>query len=139
MFVFGLIAIVCSGKAARTCEFISFENTSGKPWLNNNLQPPLDTAIAANMGIFRYEILESITGTETNGCVNYEDRFIGMKDTYEALASAQFCALVAPIFGGLGVFLNVVWDVSIVAGMLCLAAAGVQAGTFSMVADPSIW
>ena len=139
MFIFGLIAIVCSGKAASTCEFISFENTSGKPWLSNNLQPPFDTAMAAHVGIFKYEILESITGTETNGCINYEDRFIGMKDTYEALASAQFCALLAPIFGGLGVFLYVVWDESLVSGTMCLAAAGIQAGTFSMLADPSIW
>jgi hypothetical protein len=137
LFVFGLIAIVCSGHSASTCEFISFENTSGKPW--QNLKPPFDTAIAANVGIFKYEILESISGTETNGCVNYEDRFLGMKDTYEALASAQLCALLAPIFGGLGIFLNLVWDQYLVAGTLCLAAAGVQAGTFSMVADPSIW
>jgi hypothetical protein len=128
---------VCSGKAASTCEFISLENTSGKPW--QNLQPPFDTAIAANVGIFKYEILESISGAETNGCVNYEDRFIGLKNTYEALVSAQFCALLAPIFGGLGVLLNVVWDEYLVAGTLCFAAACIQAGTFSMVADPSIW
>jgi hypothetical protein len=137
VFVFGLIAIVCSGKAANTCEFISFENTSGTPW--QKLQPPFNTAIAANVGIFKYEILESSSGTETNGCVPYEERFLGMKDTYEALASAQLCALLAPIFGGLGVFLNLVWDESLVAGIFCLAAAGIQAGTFSMVADPSIW
>jgi hypothetical protein len=66
-------------------------NTSGKTLAR--LYLPADTAIAADVGIFKYEILESISGTRTSGCVNYEDRFvIELRTRMEALVSAQFCA-----------------------------------------------
>jgi hypothetical protein len=123
--------------ASLTCEFISFDNSSGNP--RQNLEPPFDQAVAANVGIFNYEILESISGTKTDGCVNYENGFLEINEMYTALTASQFCALLAPIFGGFGVFFNLVWGLNVMSGILCILAACIQAGTLSMVAFPNVW
>lgn len=144
--------------AADTCEFISFENQNGIP--NPNLEPPLDVAVSAHVGIFSYELLEvgvkdangTMTSSTTNSptitgkCVNYEDRFSDMMEVYEAIAAAQFCAVVAPSLALFAIALNLFeffvfsfYGSFIFSGVLYFCAAAIQAGTFSMLAEPAIW
>jgi hypothetical protein len=109
--------------------------------------PPFDRAIAANVGIFRYEITEIVNGggPGTNGCVSYDDTF-AQQNGYPSLATAQFCAMIAPIIAGLAVFANL-FDFCVcnfpgsylITSLLFLTAAGIQAGTFTLLADPVFW
>ena len=141
----GIVGIILSWVGSRTCEFLSFENSEGVPW--RELEPPFDTAIAANVGIFNYEILDSPNADDiTDGCIAYDDNFFGLVDTQEALAAAQICAVVAPVLAGVSLLLNLMeacfcnFPGSFVfTSTLFIAASGVQAGTFSMIAEPSLW
>jgi len=77
--------------------------------------------------------------------MGYMDRFAKQTD-YPSLAAAQFCALIAPIVGGLGVF-AVLFDFCVInfsgsfmiGTFLLLSAAGIQAGAFALIADPAFW
>jgi hypothetical protein len=137
--------VLLSYVALDTCEFISFENQRGIPW--ENLEPPFDRAVSAHVGIFSYEILEAgVNGTTTGKCINYDDRFADMIDSYESIAASQFCAVVAPSLAMLAIALNLFeffvcgfYGSFIVSSVLYFAAAGIQAGTFSMLAEKAIW
>jgi hypothetical protein len=143
----GVAGVILSYIAADTCEFISFENQRGTPW--DNLEAPFDQAVSAHVGIFGYEILDfgsNGTGTTTGKCVEYDDRFADMIDYYESIAAAQFCAIVAPSLALFAMALNLFeffvcgfYGSFIFSSMLYLLAAGIQAGTFSMLAEPAIW
>ena len=106
--------------------------------------PPFNTVLAANVGIFKYQVLEYVDGG-SSGCVQYDDRFAQQKG-YPSVATAQFCALIAPIIAGLAIFSSLFETCAcnfpgsyIISSSLFLAAAGIQAGTFTMVADPAFW
>ena len=83
------------------------------------------------------------SNSATDGCVAYADLF-GQQTAYPSLATAQFCALIAPIFGGLATFAcfvdlcvhNFYGSFSIASGLF-LIAFGIQAGTFTLLADPA--
>ena len=147
LIVLGLAigGVLLSYVAQDTCEFISFENQRGTPW--ENLEPPFDQAVSAHVGIFSFEILEAgNNGTTTGKCVDYDDRFADMIDFYEAIAAAQFCAIVAPSLALVAIALNLFeffvcgFNGSFIfSSFLYVAAAGIQAGTFSMLAEPAIW
>ena len=141
----GVVGIILSWIGSNTCEFLSFENLEGVPW--RELEPPFDTAIAANVGIFNYEILDSPNADDiSDGCIAYDDKFFGLVETQEALAAAQICAVVAPVLAGTSLLLNLAESCIcnfagsfVFTSTLFIAAAGVQAGTFSMIAEPSLW
>jgi hypothetical protein len=81
----------------------------------------------------------------TGGCIAYEENF-GQQQGYPSLSTAQFCAVIAPIFAGLAVFASSV-DVCVcnfngsfmIAGLLFVIATGLQAATFTLFADPAFW
>jgi hypothetical protein len=137
--------ILLSYVALDTCEFISFENKRGIPW--ENLEPPFDQAVSAHVGIFSYEIVEAGSdGVTTGKCVNYDDRYADMIDFYESIAASQFCAVVAPSLALFAMALNLFeffvcgfHGSFIFSSLLYFFAAGIQAGTFSMLAEPAIW
>ncbi len=75
----------------------------------------------------------------------YEDRW-GQQQGYPSVATAQFCSLFGPCFAVLGAF-AIMFDVCVcnfpgsfmAASLFLLLASGLQAGTFTMVADPAFW
>ena len=144
VFTLGLAGIICSIYAAKTCEFISFHNGAGVPW--KDLQPPFQQAVAANVGIFQYQVTISGSGGTTNrGCTPYPDKFAGMSHNYPSLVAAQVCAIIAPIMAGFAMIANLFECCTcnfpgsfVVGSFLFLIATGIQAGTFSMIAEPSI-
>eukprot|EP00529_Nitzschia_sp_RCC80_P028944 CAMPEP_0113467690 /NCGR_PEP_ID=MMETSP0014_2-20120614/14952_1 /TAXON_ID=2857 /ORGANISM="Nitzschia sp." /LENGTH=332 /DNA_ID=CAMNT_0000360021 /DNA_START=125 /DNA_END=1123 /DNA_ORIENTATION=- /assembly_acc=CAM_ASM_000159 len=139
----GVIGIICSILAARNCEFISFVDTDGNP-PDRADDPPFDTALAGSIGIFGYIITDMFnSNSATDGCVAYADLF-GQQTAYPSLATAQFCALIAPIFSGLATFacfldlcVHNFYGSFAIASMLFLIAFGIQAGTFTLLADPA--
>lgn len=127
-----------------TCEFISFQDTDGNP-PDRAEDPPFNNALSANVGIFKYEITEFPNRLGTSGCIKYDDRFAQMTG-YPSVATAQFCALIAPIMAGLGIFATVADFCAcnfpgsyLISSVLFLLAGTIQAGTFTMVADPAFW
>jgi hypothetical protein len=84
-----MAGMVLSVASARTCEFISISSKE------DGGDPPFDTAIVANVGICSYEFLES--SSTTDGCVDYEETFGDLSDTYPSLTAAQYSAYIAPI------------------------------------------
>lgn len=141
----GIAGIVCSWAASNTCDFITFQDNDGNP-PDRAEDPPFNRAISASVGIFKYEILEFADGTRPTDCQAYDDRWIQGTYSYPSLTSAQFCALLAPLCAILGLFLNTV-DFCVCnfpgsfmfASTLMLAASGIQAGTFTLIADPVFW
>jgi hypothetical protein len=123
----------------------SVVDTDGSP-PDRAEDPPFNAAVSANVGIFGYEITKLVNGAGgANGCVAYEENF-GQQQGYPSLATAQFCAIVAPIFAGLAVFFCSV-DACVcnfngsfmIAGLLFATATGLQAATFTLLADPAFW
>jgi hypothetical protein len=103
-------------------------------------------ALSANVGIFGYEITNVVNGAGGSGsCVAYEGYF-GKQKGYPSLATAQFCALLAPIFAGIAAFACSV-DVCVcnfngsfmIAALFFATATGLQAATFTLLADPAFW
>ena len=126
------------------CDMIYYFNKFGRP--NPSLEPPFSTATRADVGIFRYQITEGINGTTMSSCADYEYKYFEMADNYEALTASQICSIVAPILAGIGIlasfcevlFCNFAMSFTI-PSFLFLAAAGIQGGTFAILAEPSIW
>jgi len=81
-------------------------------------------------------------GPAANGCVSYAFTF-AQQTEYPSLATAQFCALISPILAGIGIFANLV-DLCVcnfvgsymIGSLIFLAASGISAGTFTLLADP---
>jgi hypothetical protein len=137
--------IIFSSVSASSCQFISFEDTDGNP-PDRAVDPPFNTALAGNVGIFRYEITDfenpALGGT---GCLSYDNQF-AQQTGYPSLATAQFCAMIAPILAGLGIFANLFDTCAcnfagsyMIGALLYLAASGLQFGTFTLLADPAFW
>lgn len=142
--VLAIGGIVLSILAARNCEFVAFVDTDGNP-PDRADEPPFDTALAGSIGIFGYIITDVFNSASsgTNGCVAYQDLF-GQQTAYPSIATAQFCSIIAPIFAGLGAF-AAMFDLCIynfsgsfmISSFLFLLACGIQAGTFTLLADPA--
>lgn len=109
--------------------------------------PPFNQALAAHVGLFGYDITNVFNGAGpgTDGCVQY-DAYFAKQVGYPSLATAQFCALLSPIFAGIALFACAV-DLCVcnfngsfmIAGLLFALATGLQAGTFTLLADPAFW
>jgi hypothetical protein len=120
-------------------------DTDGNP-PDDAEDPPFNTVLAANVGIFNYEVIQLANGgTRDFGCVAYDDKF-AKQTGYPSIATAQFCALIAPIIASFAVF-AALFDVCVcqfpgsfvISTVLFLAAAAIQAGTFTLIADPAFW
>lgn len=141
---FAITGIILSWLASKTCEFISFRDSDGDP-PDFAQDPPFNQAMAANVGIFRYEITQFVNGGGSSECIAYDDRW-AQQQGYPSVATAQFCALFGPIFAVLGIF-AVMFDICVcnfpgsfmIGALFLLLASGLQAGTFTMVADPVFW
>jgi hypothetical protein len=108
--------------------------------------PPFNGVLAANVGIYNYEILSVDTSLAMAGvseCTNYNQKF----DTdFEVLATAQITAICGPVFAGLAL-IAITFDACLYSNYGCflfsvilfLAACGTQAGTFALYAEPSFW
>jgi hypothetical protein len=137
-----LVGLILSWRAFRTCDFISFVDHDGTP-PDGADAPPFNTLVAANVGIFRYE--EVVDGRGKGGCTPYYDRFLEQQD-YPSLATAQFCATIGSCFAFFGFFLTIVDFCAcnflgsfMFASFFLLVGAGVQAGVFTLIADPVFW
>lgn len=134
-------ALVLSIVAAANCHFLMFENYSNEPWVG--LEPPFDVAFHAYAGIFSFQIMNATDdSTITDGCVAYDGIF--GSSNYEAIITAQVCAIMAPILGVLALFISCVDTFCcrficsfLISSALFVAACGVQAGTFSLFAEPA--
>jgi hypothetical protein len=140
-----VVGLVLSWKASQTCDFISFVDHDGNP-PDGAEGLPFSMAIAAHVGIFRYEIKTLDSGAVgRSGCIPYDLRFSDQQD-YPSLATAQFCAVIGPCCAMIGTFLTLVeCCVCNVPGSFALAtlfllvASGVQGGVFTLLADPVFW
>jgi len=107
--------------------------------------PPFNNALSGTVGIFSYFISTVYTGGPfgSDTCVGYDETFIQQRG-YPSLATAQFCALLAPVFAAMGIFACGV-DCCVCnfggsflsACVLFMIACGLQAGTFTLLADPA--
>jgi len=128
--------LIWSIVASTTCDFLSFENPS------SGLVEPFATAVSGNVGIFYF----SITKPPSNSCRRYEDKFGGMIESYESIAVAQICALIAAIFGMLGLFC-ILFEFFVCnfrgsflfSSILFLLASGLQGGTFAIFGEKRFW
>ncbi len=141
-----MAGLVFSWKASQTCEFLSFVDQDGNP-PDGAEGPPFRTAVAAHVGIFRYEITTFDEGgaAGVSGCLPYDLRFSDQQD-YPSLATAQFCAVIGPCCAVIGAFLILVeccvCNLSgsfTMATLFLLVASGVQGGVFTIIADPVFW
>ena len=136
-------AIILSIVASSNCNFLRFENDSGVAW--DGLDPPFSGSLEGHVGIFGYEIIDHSDETKkTQSCVKYDEKFGNAPN--EALMTAQFCALFAPIFGILGLIVSCVDSCFcrfcgsfLISSGLFLIACGLQAGTFALYAEPDFW
>lgn len=134
------IAIVLGIIASSNCNFLKFKNNSEEPW--QGLESPFDGSLEAYVGIFSYEIINATNADSiTDGCVAYDEKF--GKSNFEAMIAAQFCAIFAPTFGILALLVSCVDTCMcrfccsfLISSALFLAACGIQAGTFSLFAQP---
>jgi hypothetical protein len=144
VLVLASVGVALSIVASMNCDFLYFENDRGIPW--EGLTAPFEGVTKAKVGIFSYQIIEAINNTdlETDGCVSYDSNFANSE--YEVLVAAQFCGVFAPLLALLAIITNL-FDTCIcsfflsflITSALFLAACGVQAGTFSLFAEPDIW
>ena len=140
-----MTGLVLSWKASQTCDFISFVDQDGNP-PDGAEGLPFSKAIAAHVGIFRYEITTLDSGAAgRSGCIPYGLRFSDQQD-YPSLATAQFCAVIGPCCALIGTFLTLVEccvcnlpGSFALATLFLLVASGVQGGVFTLLADPVFW
>jgi hypothetical protein len=107
------------------------------------LEPPFTGATEGWIGIFKYEITETADGEGlSEGCTLYDSQW--KNAPFEALTAGQICAVMAPSFAILSILVSLVEVVCcffrgsfLVISVLFLVAAGIQAGTFSLFAEPS--
>lgn len=133
-------ALILSIVASFNCNFLKFENDSGESW--EGLEPPFDGSIEAHVGIFGYEIIDHMNETMvTTGCQAYDEKF--SSGNFEAVITAQFCAVFAPVIGVIGLIVSCMdtclcrfFGSFLVSSALFLLACGIQAGTFSLYAEP---
>eukprot|EP00934_Nitzschia_sp_Nitz4_P001205 Nitzschia sp. Nitz4//scaffold7_size249615//219639//220629//NITZ4_001209-RA/size249615-augustus-gene-0.267-mRNA-1//-1//CDS//3329558538//1205//frame0 len=134
------LALALSITASVNCHFLKFENDAEEPW--GGLEAPFDGVYSAYVGVFGYEILRAEDDSMlTDGCVSYDGQF--GKLNYFAIMAAQFCAILGPALAVMGIIVNVM-DTCLcrflcsflIGSALFLAACGVQAGTFSIYAEP---
>mmetsp|Transcript_77075 Transcript_77075/g.115934 ORF Transcript_77075/g.115934 Transcript_77075/m.115934 type:complete len:353 (-) Transcript_77075:82-1140(-) len=136
--------------AGFSCEFFSFENSSGGPWIG--LVPPFDGTIAADIGLFSYRITDSIIpAEETESCTRYDDMFFELSRNNEGGSNnnnnnngmgnlwitAQICAVAAVTAGGLAFLYILLETVSpclsypwLIPAFLLFVAFGCQCCTF---------
>jgi hypothetical protein len=139
-----MLALSCGGVmlsvlASETCEFLYFE----KEYNATIMDPPFDRASAGWIGIFQYSILKDENGMDlVDGCSKYENQFT--RAPYEALIASQFCAVFAPALGMLAILISIIdllcctfYGSFVVTCVVFLIASGFQAGTFSIVAEPT--
>jgi hypothetical protein len=144
--VFGIVGIVLTLEAGKTCEFISFEDTDANEldMVRDGEKPAFvfGGVFAADVGIWKYEIT---SGDNQQGCTDYPQKFFQI-DGYPSLSTAQLCSLLAPIFCGMAIVAGLI-DMCIcifrrsrlTSGLLFLFAFVLQGGTFAIVADPVFW
>lgn len=138
--------VICSWLTIGSCQFISFVDTDGNP-PEDAEDPPFNNALEADVGIFKYRINKYFTDPDGGGtdCRDYDDKFT-QQTAYPSLATAQFCTMMAPILAGVGMLITLL-DICacrfsacyIVSTLFFLCAAGLQAGAFTLVADPAFW
>ena len=132
--------------AAMSCSFFSFENVTGEPWIG--LTPPFDSTIAADIGLFRYEITNSLDVTEMTGeCVSYENVLTDLTGQgVELWVAAEFCAIIALVLSGLAFFVNLIEVICcnypfscLIAAIMLFAAFVMQLCTFLAFGRSEFW
>jgi hypothetical protein len=105
VFLLSIGGIICSALAASSCDFFHFDSIDNRPW--PGLEPPFNNTIAADVGLFNYEITDSTELSDLNeGCIAYDGRFSDFPKGHELWEAAQWCALFALITSGLAFLIN---------------------------------
>ena len=132
VFLCTLVGFILSLVAALSCRFFSFENVTGKPWIG--LEPPFDSTIAADIGLFRYEITNSLDEADmTGGCVNNERNLADLTGQgAELRVTAQFCAILALVLSGLAFVVNLIEVICCNYPFSCLIPASMLFVSFVM-------
>lgn len=144
-----LLGLILSGTSSSGCDFLQFKNTcvpreGTTCTADDELMPPFEGALEANVGINKYEIVAvDASGATTTSCDDYDSKF---EFSFEVLATAQIVSICAPVFAALGLFATI-FDTFfgsyvgcyLGSAFLYLVACGTQAGTFALYAEPSFW
>jgi hypothetical protein len=146
VFLLGAAGIALSIFGSNTCEFFSYTNVNGTA-AAAGMDPPFDQAVTTGfVGIYNYRIVHSESSSTSGDCIAYDDTYGSLADTYPSISAAQFCALIAPMVAGLAIlvmFMELVlcgfYGSFMLVSSLCMSAAGIQAGTFGLIADPVFW
>lgn len=143
MIIMAVAGIILSIMGSSNCQFLTVSTAADTA--AEGLEAPFEDALEAHVGVFSYEIVRSsAVGGRTGECVKYDGKYSDAD--LEVLVAAQFCALFGPIVAGLALFVTLLetcfCDFScsfLIASILYLGAAGIQAGTFSVFAEPTFW
>jgi hypothetical protein len=146
IFILSLGGFICSIAVAASCEFYHFDSITDGPWAG--LEPPFpNTTIAANVGLFKYEVTDSTEpGEEDGGCKAIDGRFKDFSEGNGLWEAAQYCAVFATITSGLAFFINLFeafccsfYCSFIFACTLLWIAGALQACTFMVLGGGDFW
>jgi hypothetical protein len=145
VFILSLGGIICAGVAASSCEFYHFDTISERPW--QGMEPPFEDALAANIGLFNYEITDSTRLTDLEeGCTGFDGRFSDFPEGNALLEAAQYCAVFAMITSALAFLINLAEAICcsffcsfIFACALLWIAGALQACTFMVLGGGEFW
>lgn len=138
--------MIFSGRAAATCEFVTFKTSDFLVLdaITRGERPDFvfGTAESARVGIWVYEVT---SGSNIQGCLSYPERYF-TGDVYDSIAIAQLCTTLAYVFGTCAVITALLEFCicsykrsRIVGGLFWFFAMCSQMGTFALVADPVLW
>jgi hypothetical protein len=138
--------VICSGVAAFSCHFFHFESVDNeRPW--PGLEDPFNNTIGADIGLFSYEITDSLDPRDLDeGCQTFDDRFRDFTQGNALWEAAQYCAVFALITSLIAFFINLFelfccsfYCSFIFASTLLLIAGGLQACTFMVLGGGDFW
>jgi hypothetical protein len=145
VFILSIGGAICSGLASFSCEFYHFESVDNRPW--PGLEPPYKSTIGADIGLFSYQITDSIEPADVReGCVAFDGRFRDFSEGNALWEAAQWCAVFAFVTGGLASYVNLCETICcsfccsfIFACTLLFLAGGLQACTFMVLGGADFW
>jgi hypothetical protein len=143
LLIFACAGVALSIASATKCDFLSFQNSAGLPWIT--LKDPFDGAIEARLGMFSYQIIRAADASRImEECKPYGEQFTEL-DT-PLLAVAQICAFCAPILAGAAILFLLMemcvcnfFGSFLFSSTLLVVASGAQAATFCVFAEQDFW
>jgi hypothetical protein len=111
------------------------------------LEPPYDSTIGADIGLFSYEITDSTEPADLReGCIAFDGRFSNFSEGNALWEAAQWCAVFSFVTSALAFFINLLEVICcsfycsfFFASTLLWIAGALQACTFMVLGGGEFW